>query len=240
MKYRNTFILFLLLMPMFAFSHGYWLDITGTGKPGAPVKISIYFGEIDKYGVRQHEAFTETPAADVFRVAVVAPDGQQQTLRLSVEKDGWTTTFTPTVKGTYRILAMSDQLPVVDRSANGGQNVRPIEYLCAIYQIGSSSTLKETPLQFLDIITQRQRDMIQVTAFNNNTICKEDTKLRIFNPDNWEKQLSTDTKGNAEFYPNRKGLYIIRLDWYDKQAGTLNGTGYSATRYRCNYCLKID
>ncbi|SFO59196.1 hypothetical protein SAMN05428949_5911 [Chitinophaga sp. YR627] len=83
MKYRNTLLLFLLLMPVLAFSHGYWLDITGTGKPGTPVKISIYFGEIDKYGVRQREAFTETPAADVFSVSIVYPDSQQQPLRLS-------------------------------------------------------------------------------------------------------------------------------------------------------------
>lgn len=239
MRYLSIFLL-LIILPTLAFSHGYWLDIVGTGKPGAPVKISIYFGEIDKYGVRQREAFTEIPAADVFSVSIVYPDGQQQALHLSAQKDGWTATFRPTAKGSYRILATSDKLPVVDRSANGGQNVRPIEYLCAIYQIGTNSTLKETPLQFLDIITQRQQDMIQVTAFNNNAVCKEDTKLRMFNPDNWEKQLSTDAKGNAEFYPNRKGLYIIRLDWYDKKAGTLNGTSYSATRYRCNYCLKID
>ncbi|MFB6453897.1 hypothetical protein ACE38W_01400 [Chitinophaga sp. Hz27] len=239
-KMRQTILLLaIIFLPIYSFAHGYWLEINGNGQPGKQVIIQIFFGEIDQYGKRLKETYDTLPAADMFRIIAVHPDGKMDTLKVSARKDGWQATFTPILKGSYRILATGVKLPVVDRSGSGGQNIRPFEYLCSSYQTGLGMT-NNKPLQMLDIISQQQKDMMQVTVFKDGKPCATGAKLRIFNPDNWEKQLETDSTGSAEFYPNRKGLYIIRYDWYDKTPGTYEGVSYSAVRHRCDYCLLVQ
>lgn len=235
---RTILIALIIFLPMLSYAHGYWLEISGNGQPGKPVTINIFFGEIDQYGKRLKETFDTLPAANMFSIFAMRPDGSMDTLHVTARKDGWQATFTPTLKGGYRILAAGTRLPVVDRSGSGGQNVRPFEYLCSSYQAGVGVSA-EKPVQMLDIISQTKKDMMQVTVYKDGKPVAAGGKLRIFNPDNWEKQLETDNTGRAEFFPNRKGMYIIRYDWYDKTPGNYEGVPYSAVRHRCDYCLIV-
>jgi hypothetical protein len=140
-------------------------------------------------------------------------------------------------------LGINEELPVVDRSASSG--IRPVQYLCAIYTVGDSYTTGDpqstpTPKQYLDIIATKKDKWIGVQAFIGQHPVAKDTKLRIFNPENWEKLPVTDEGGKAAFIPTMKGLYIIRLDWVDNTPGTCNGRSYGSVRHRCDYSLFID
>ncbi len=228
----------LFLAPVLTFAHGYWLDISGNGKVGTAVTIHIFFGEIDSHGVRQREKFETPPTGNEFNIIIIDPKGVRTPLKVSAEPDGWKAVFLPTVNGSYRILAESFKLPVVERSGPGKQNIRPIEHLYSAYTVGKPSPILPSEPD-LDIINSTHNDMTTVTVYQNGKTVPAGTKLRIFNPDNWEKQLETDSLGKAEFFPKRKGLYIIRYDWYEKIPGEYKGVGFSSIRYRGNLCLHV-
>jgi len=230
-------LLVLLTLPLLSRAHGYWMDIKGSGKIHQPVRIQICYGEIDEYSVRRREKGEELPFSGDFKVRIIDEEGKITSLPLRPLSDCWEAVFTPAKKGTYQILASNDVLPVVDRSKTGGKNVRPIDYLCAAYHVESSSSISK-PIQFLDITTYAKGALTVIKAFKNGKKISG-IKLRVFNPDNWEKELTTNENGEATFAATRKGLYIIRQDWIDPTPGLYNNISYTGIRHRCNYCLYV-
>jgi hypothetical protein len=235
---KSAILAILISLPVISLAHGYWLDITGTGKVDDPVRIQICFGEIDDFSVRHREAGAELAYTGGFKLFVIDDKGERINLPISPKEDCWEATFIPHKKGTYQILAINEELPVVDRAASGGQNVRPIEYLCAAYQVESNEWVQK-PRQFLDILVASKDKLTLVKAFKNNAPAAVNTKLRVFNPENWEKMLTANEQGEAVFMTTQKGLYIIRQDWNDAKPGTWQGKSYVSVRYRCNYSLWI-
>ncbi|WP_285545732.1 hypothetical protein [Dyadobacter frigoris] len=125
----------------------------------------------------------------------------------------------------------------MDRSAIKGKNVRPVDFPCAGYNVESKA--KAFILyQFLDIVTSKKEKLVLVKAFKENVQVDSTTKLRVFNPENWEKSLSVNEKG--VFMQTMKGLYINRHDWTEPKSGNYKGVAFSGFRYRCNYCLLVE
>ncbi|QES88151.1 hypothetical protein [Rhizosphaericola mali] len=238
---RNFSILFLFLLflfcPITIFAHGYWMEVTGRGKINSPVKIEICYGEIDDHNNRLREAGDDLKYIGKFQLFILDQNGKKTKLTLMPLKNSWYATFIPKLTGSYPIIAENDSLPVVDRSSTGGKNVRPVEYLYSQYNVGTNKDGKLTS-QFLNILISHKKDMIEVRPMQDGKAVTN-TKLRVFNPENWEKTLDINKDGKALFYPNQKGMYIIRMDWYDNQPGNWKGLSYTSTRHRCNYCLTI-
>lgn len=238
MKIKLTsLLLFILISPVISMASAYWMEVNGPGKVNQPVRIRIYYGNIDEQGIRRPQGDPELSLTGQFKLTVKDEKGDLQKVPISLHGDRWEGTFTPSAKGVYQILGTNDTHPVVDRSKTGGKNVLPVDYLCASYQVESTSLI-EKPAQFLDILTFKKGDLIQLKAFRNGVPVS--TKIRIFNPENWEKELTTDQNGEAVFKLTIKGLYIIRQDWENPAPGTYQNTPYTSVRYRCNYFLKIE
>lgn len=220
-------------------AHGYWFDVVGTGKINSPVKIQIAYGEIDEFGKRNRETGDELTLVGMFKLFVMDQDGHRQDLSLKPERDCWEASFLPTKRGNFRILAINETLPVVDRSAVKGKSVRPVDFLCTDYLVETADVTTHS-YQFLDIICTANGPLISAKIFKEKMPVDSLTKIRVFNPENWEKNLSTDAEGSVSFAPTMKGLYIIRQDWTEPKGGNYKGVQYSAIRYRCNYCLRIE
>jgi len=237
---RICYILLLLVsFPVISMAHGYWMDIKGSGKVNQPVLIQVCFGEIDEYSVRHRETGPELALTGDFRITVINEKGQHIAIQIHQKTDCWEGTFIPREKGIYQILGINDELPVVDRSKTGGKNVRPIDYLCAVYHVEKPGSVSK-PVQLLDMVTYPKGKLIIGKAFNNGVPVANDTKIRVFNPENWEKSLITNEQGEFAFMPAMKGLYILRQDWVVPVSGTYKGLSYTSIRHRCNYCLLID
>lgn len=235
MKIKNIYLLILLVIsPFFCEASAYWMDVKGSGKIDEQVNIRIYYGNIEDSGIRVPQKGAELVLTGEFRLRIVDERGRSVTIPIVLKGDGWEGSFTPHERGVYQILAINDTHPVVDRSKTGGINVRPIDYLCAAYAVESEDFVKK-PLQFLDIITKRSGQRLIVHPYKNNSPAAAHTKLRVFNPENWEKELVVDSAGIASFLPTMKGLYIIREDWNDPQKGEYKGVLYTSVRHRCNY-----
>lgn len=228
----------LVLSPFFCAASAYWMDLKGSGKINEPVQIRIYYGNIEESGVRVPLKGPELILTGEFRLSVVDAKGHSATIPISLKGDGWEGNFTPREKGVYQILGINDTHPVVDRSKIGGINVRPVDYLCAAYAVESTDFVSK-PVQYLDIITAKSGSQLIVKVFKNGSPAVVGTKLRVFNPENWEKELIVNNAGEANFLPTMKGLYIIREDFNDPEKGEYKGISYTAIRHRCNYFLLV-
>lgn len=239
-KRLNIQLLFLLFIcPVISKASAYWMDVRGSGKLNEPVQIRIYYGNIDADGLRKPQTGAELMLTGEFKITVFDNLGNRTLVPVELKGNGWEGTFTPHLKGTYQILGINNTHPVVDRSTTAGKNVLPVDYLCASYQVEQPLSLLK-PRQFLDITTVRKNNLVVVKAYNNGTAAAKSTKLRVFNPENWEKELLVGENGEAAFLPTMKGLYIIREDWDDPKPGTYKGVTYSSIRHRCNYFLLIQ
>ncbi|MFC0517712.1 hypothetical protein ACFFGT_26095 [Mucilaginibacter angelicae] len=232
-------ILLFIFMPFAGNASAYWMEIKGSGKLNETAYIQVCYGNIDEFSIRHRDTGTELTRAGDFEVFVLDESGNKIALPMIKKADCWEAAFTPPHTGIYRILGINDTHPVVDRSKTGGKNIRPIDYLCAAYQVGNGNIIS-TPAQLLDIITTSKNGLITVKAFKDDRIAEPKTSLRVFNPENWEKELLTNEQGEAFFKPTMPGLYVIREDWEDPSPGNYNGVAYSAIRHRCNYCLQIS
>lgn len=239
-KIQKFYILLLLIgSPFVSRASGYWLDIKGSGKLNEPVQIQVCYGVIDEFSIRHRETGPELNLAGEFKISIVGEKGERTAIVIHPKADCWEGTFIPRENGVYQILGINNTHPVVDRSKTGGKNVLPIDYLCTAYAVESKGTVS-TPMQFLDIIAGRKGEMVTLKIFNKGAPVSNTTKLRVFNPENWEKELSVDEHGETFFVPTMKGLYVIRQDWVDPTPGSYQGTSYTSIRHRCNYCLLVQ
>lgn len=215
----------------------YWIDVKGSGRANEPVNIELCYGSMDEYGVRHRDTGKELQLAGDFKMRIVDFKGNEHELKLTLQKDSWLTVFIPKSEGQYRISGINDKHPVVDRSASGGENVLPVDYIAAVYNVGDSKAIAINPIQKLDLVTIFENGKITVKAFFDGKPSKSGTKLRVFNPENWEKELILNKDGEAILYPTMKGLYIIRQDWVEPVSGTYMNVNYTSKRHRCNYFL---
>ena len=79
-----------------------------------------------------------------------------------------------------------------------------------------------------------------IFPYHDKKAADKGTSLRIFNPENWEKNIQVDDKTSRCFKPTISGLYAHGKDWYDNTPDFLIGKAYGKTRYRNNYCLWIN
>ncbi|MET1056183.1 MAG: hypothetical protein ABWY16_12815 [Pedobacter sp.] len=233
---NGSLLAFVLLFPVFCSASAYWMDVKGSGKVNQPVLIKIYYGNIEESGVRVPVKGVELKLTGEFRLSVLNEKGKATNISISLKGDGWEGSFIPKEKGVYQILGINDTHPVVDRSKTGGINIRPVDYLCAAYKVENDGSVKK-PVQYLDILTEQIGKQLIVKPFKNGQPAEKQTKLRVFNPENWEKELSVDENGQASFVLTMKGLYIIREDWNDPEPGSYKGVPYVSIRHRCNYFL---
>jgi hypothetical protein len=228
----------LCCVPFYADASAYWMEVTGSGKVREALRIQVCYGHIDEFNVRHRDAGKELTLTGEFKVSVVDDKGVSVAVPISLKGDCWEGTFTPARRCIYRVLGINDSHPVVDRSKTGGKNVMPIDYLCAEYMVETERVFGN-PLQFLDISVKMQSGIAYIKAFKDSKPSAENTKLRVFNPENWEKELTTNEKGECLFKTTIKGFYIIREDWDEPAPGTYKGINYTSIRYRCNYCLQV-
>ncbi|PAW92319.1 hypothetical protein CKK33_01945 [Mucilaginibacter sp. MD40] len=229
--------LLVFCIPFLTKASAYWLEVAGNGKINQKVAVKIFYGSINDFGIRVPDKGAELDLTGSFKLFVLEEDGKRSSIIISKNKDHWEGFFTPMHEGRFRIIGLNDQHPVIDRSAKGGISVKPVDYLYADYKVGQVTYTYPTPAQLLDIFVADTGKLKKATIFLKGKLCPAGSKIRIFNPDNWEKELVVDDHGEVCFFPPEKGLYIIRFDWTETDSGNFLGKVYENTRHRCNYFL---
>lgn len=227
----------LLFLPFLTKAHAYWLELDGTGKVGAEVKVKIYFGE---YENNLREQGSRLAGMKDFRAYVIDPSGKQLAISLVQTQTCWEGRFTPTEAGHYQVLGVNDTREVQDLTSHGLGILRPIEYLRSSYIAeGRSSAHVAKPHSDLDILARHEASQLVVNVYSHQQPLAK-VKLTVLNPQGWKKSLTTGVDGTARFSPTGPGLYIVEAELSDKTPGQYKGKDYPVVRTKSALSVLVD
>ncbi|PLK43714.1 DUF4198 domain-containing protein [Emticicia sp. TH156] len=227
-------VLAFILMPYVLQAHGYWLEVKGSGKPGEPARIQIYYGEYVNQGRMKGKSLDKMNEIKLF---VIDEAGNRQDIPIKQTETHWEGTFTPATEGNYQILGINETREVQDWHKHNLGIVRPMQYLRTNYKVGKGAVQAKS-VNYFDIVATESDNGINLTAFKNN-VPADKAKLTIISPDGWEKVKITTEKGRASFVPNTKGVYLIEAEWIDKTPGTYQDKPYESVRYHTETTIEV-
>jgi hypothetical protein len=218
----------------------FWMEVIQPAKNSSLVTVRVCYGYIDDLSVRHRTSGSEFESIKLFDFKIRASSGQDSPLLLVKKADCWEGTFSAKANTFYQIIGVNTKLPVIVRNAkDSSKNIRSIEYLYGEY--GRSSTPDTLPIiaegPYIQLIAQK--DSYQILPYIYGKRPTKESTIRIFNPENWEKNIPVDTAANIVFRVTQKGMYVIRLDWYENSPGEDQGIPFMRIRHRCNYCLNL-
>ena len=238
MKKVLPLLVVFLFAHFYSFADGYWLEVEGSAQVKDTVYVKIRYGGVEDGYKRYIKKGALLDKMSTYQLEVVTPSGKAEAVSLKQLKDCFMGYFIPKTKGSYQIFAINDALPVVER-ADTLNNIKPVQYLCAEYRVGSGAKAP-LPTARLYMQVDRLQDKALIRPFISGLPVKEGTSLRVFLPDNHDLQLKVDGEGMAYLPLKAKGTYLIRLDQQVSGAGEYKGKRYNSTRHRCDYTLAVN
>lgn len=223
-------IILILCLPVVTRAHSYWIETTGSHKPGEPVTVKLYFGE---YAGR--EIMTGKALDKMKDIAMYVQLGTVKTPITMTQADScWTGTFTPATEGSYEITGINEVREVQDWTKHNLGIVRPVQYLKHIYQAGTRQTPRPANA-FLDLQFQKEGDgHYNITIFKNGLL-QPATRVVITRPDGEDTILETDASGKLNYKAPEAGLYMVIVEWIDKTPGRFKEKDYATTRHRLDF-----
>lgn len=205
-----------------ASAHSLWIETAPTGQLAQLHEIRIFFG--------QPEKDKPTPTEKWFsnlrevQVQLISPSGKEIALpALTPTATYYTTSFTPTEEGTYRVR--------IDHSVRNVHRERRITYLSESFiHVGKSTAnrlrMGSPRLQF-DLPTQALISGHKYDwRFFENKRSYAKGNVEIVLPSITSDYLELNKKGSCTFAPTEKGKHFVVVTHNDKQAGTHHGTPY--------------
>jgi len=216
-------------------AHNIWLEIKGSGKINDKVQVQLFFGE---YATEAPEKGTKLDKLKDIKIFVIDALGSKTQITMTQTDTHWQGSFETKTVGTYQIIGVNDQGEVRDMSKKQLGFGRSILYLRATYTV-KTPVAKETALQPLDLTAQKQNSSYMLTAFKDK---KEqgDLNITIINPEGWVKTVETNEIGQASFTPNKKGLYLINLEWIDNTKGSFKDKVFDNTVNKTVLSLLVE
>ena len=220
------------------FADGYWLELSGTHRLNDTLLVKIRYGGVNEHFERYINKGALLDKMKDYQLQIIDPKGHPHTVKIVQREDSWTGYFIPTIKGSYRVFAKNDALPVVERE-DSLSNIKPVQYLLADYTVGNGAKapLAVSRLQFE---VMQKADSAIVHPLLNGQPLEAGTQLRVFLPDNHDLRIKVGQDGNAILPIRTKGTYMIRQDQLIPETNTYKGKKYYAVRHRCDYILTVN
>lgn len=224
MKLKQAiFILLLLTLTGNAFAHALWIETTATGKLGQKQQVAIYYGE---YAENERDSVVHW-FSDVKEVKIwlVSPDNKKTQLTTTTETTRLITDFTPTLNGSYTILA---DHPVKDVPRTTLYQFVASATVTVGNTLPSNSTAQNTnSLSLAAAASYKANQSATVQALFKNT-SSSDVTFSVVAPTGWSKSFKADANGNLTFTPIWPGEYYIEAFYTEKITGEQNGKTYDS------------
>ncbi|MES2574184.1 MAG: hypothetical protein V4572_04535 [Bacteroidota bacterium] len=224
-----------LLTPITINAHNIWLEVKGSGKINDKVQVQLFFGE---YAEEAPERGAKLDRLKDIKIFVIDATGSKTEIAMIQTDTNWQGTFETKTAGTYQIIGVNDQAEVRDMSKKNLGFGRSILYLKATYTV-KTAIAKEYAIQPLDLTAQKQNTSYLLTAFKDKKQ-QGDLNITIINPDGWVKTVETNEIGQAAFTPNKKGLYLVNLEWIDNNKGSFKEKAYDNTVNKTVLSLVVE
>ena len=234
----NIKLLVTLLFTVFTigntFAHALWIETSSTGKVGQKQQIAIYYGE---YAENERDSVLHW-FSDVKEVKIwlVSPDNKKTELTTTAEATRLVADFTPSVNGTYTILA-DHAVKEVPRTT--------------LYQFVSSATVTVGNVVTPNNVSQNTNSLsltanavykvnqsITVNALFKNK-ASTDITFSVVSPTGWSKTFKADANGNLTFTPIWPGTYYVEAFYTEKIKGEQNGKIYESIWRGATYIITV-
>jgi len=235
---KNKLILFLTLILLntgSAFAHALWIETNAAGKVGEKQQIAIYYGE---YAENERDSVSHW-FSDVKEVKLwlVGPDNKKIQLTTHAEAIRLTADFTPSINGTYTILA-DHPVKEVPRTT--------------LYQFVSSATVTVGAVITPNNAVQNTNSLSLSTSGTDYKVNKPATVSALFknkastditfsvvSPTGWSKSFKADASGNLVFTPIWPGTYYVEAFYTEKITGEQNGKTYESVWRGATYLINV-
>jgi uncharacterized GH25 family protein len=205
-------------------AHNTYLQVRGSGKVNDKVEVQLFLAE---YGKEAPEKGVKIDRLKAIKVYVIDATGSKTEIVMTQTETHWQGFFEAKTTGAYQVIGVNDQSEVRDMSKKHLGFGRSVLYLKATYTV--KTTLgQEQVIHPLDLTAQKQNTSYMLTAFKDK-IQQADLNITIINPEGWEQTIETNEIGQAAFTPNKKGLYLVNLEWIDNTKGNFKDKAYENT-----------
>lgn len=228
---RNKFSLlaFLLITTMGRLSaHALWIETSTTGKAGQKQLVKIVYSEPDDKPEKLADWYSDVKD---FELWLTTPDKQKVKLTTMAAADHFTSEFTPEKDGVYTLS--------ISKTAKdlGGSTIYQFN-ASAIVKVGKSLSGNDASFNGNEIKVHADASKAYKVnePFSITTILKdratEKIHVGIASPSGWNKNVSSNANGVAEFTPIWAGTYKIEASASEKATGDHFGKPYKAI-WRC-------
>lgn len=226
-----------------ATAHNLWIETGGEAQIGEAHEVRIYYGEYT-YDYYEKVSGNFKDVAD-FTLWLVKPGGEK--VEITAGPDGetfYSASFTPNIKGTYRLLLVSNKTAVVDWTEYDLGVLKPDFYATASVQVGEATELstdvEEAPLLITPNKTQfTTGGGIELTVtFRGELLTEQELVLSV--ADQWTKTVQTNEGGEVEFALPWAGQYVIETVHTEEKPGSYESDDYEAVRHTSTFTLTAE
>lgn len=224
----SIFILLIIAVLGKVSAHALWIQTSTVGKAGQKQAIKIVYSEPNDKPEKIADWYSDVKD---FTLWVTGPDKQKVKLPTTEAADHFTSEFTPEKDGVYTISVSHTAKEL------GGKTKYQFN-ASAIVAVGKSFAGNDPALNPNDISvfadaskTYKVNKPFALTGFIKEKPA-DNLQMAVHSPSGWNREISTNTQGVAEFTPIWPGQYSIEASKSEKEEGEHNGKNYTSV-WRC-------
>lgn len=224
----SIFILLIIAVLGKVSAHALWIQASTIGKAGQKQAIKIVYSEPNEKPEKIADWYSDVKD---FTLWVTGPDKQKVKLPTTESADYFISEFTPEKDGVYTISVShtakelggktkyqfnASAIVTVGKSVAGNDpTINPNDI--SIFADASKTYKVNKPFVLTGIIKEKPADNLHVA---------------VHSPSGWNREISTNAQGIAEFTPIWPGTYSIEASKSEKEEGDHNGKNYTSV-WRC-------
>lgn len=226
MKRFLTSFLFTCLI-VNAWGHALWIETNSTGQKGKKQTVRIVYAEPGDTPEKLADWYSDVKAFDLW---LINPNQQKTKLTITPGADKYTAEFTPEQDGVYTLA--------VGHAANdlGGATKYQFNATAAVMVGQAKSVVVASPNDLNIAVTQPggRYKVGQPVKLAGVFKTKPSEKLRVavHSPSGWNREITTNADGQAEFTPLWPGTYYVEASKTEKETGEQSGKTYQSI-WRC-------
>lgn len=222
------FVIAFFLHTSSLFAHALWIETSTSGKAGQKQSIKILYSEPNDKPEKIADWYSDVKE---FTLWLTGPDKQKVKLSTSAADDHFTSEFTPEKDGVYT-------LTVSHTARELGGKTKYQFNASAVVAVGKSPEGNAAAFNTNEISvfadagkTYKVNKPFQLTGFFKEKP-SEKLNIAVHAPSGWNKEISTNGQGVAEFTPAWAGKYSLEASKSEKEEGEHHGKTYTSV-WRC-------
>jgi hypothetical protein len=226
MKRFLTSLLFVCLVAN-AFGHALWIETSSTGQKGKKQTVRIVYSEPGDTPEKIADWYSDVKSFDLW---LISPDQQKIKLTVTPGADNYTAEFTPEQDGVYTLA--------VGHAAKdlGGTTKYQFNATAAV-TVGQAKSVAVASPNDLNVAVMQPSGSYKVgqpikLAGVFKTKPSEKLQVAVHSPSGWNREITTNADGQAEFTPLWPGTYYVEASKTEKETGEQGGKTYQAV-WRC-------